>query len=52
MSCAEGLSLIEHFLPWIPKHMLVYQDQESNDNDLFDPKPRKFSKVYYMKNVN
>jgi len=51
-SCAEGLSLIEHFLPWIHQIMLAYQAQETSENDLFGPSANKFSKAYYTKKVN
>jgi len=50
--CAEGLSLIEHFLPWIYQIMLAYQELETSENDPFAPKTNKFSKPYYTKKVN
>jgi len=49
---AESLSLIEHFLPWIHKIMLAYQDQETSENDPFTSKTHGFSKSYYTKKVN
>jgi hypothetical protein len=42
----------EHFLPWIWKIMLAYQDSENNENDEFTPRDSKFSKAYYTKKIN
>ena len=49
---APGTFLIEHFLPWIRKIMMEYQEQEDMENELFVPKASKFSNAYYTKNVN
>lgn len=41
--------LIEHFLPWIQKIMLSYQEQKEPEKDLFEPKSIKYSKGHYTK---
>ncbi len=52
MFCApEGLSF-EHFLPWIDKIMLAYQDNKGSEKDEIVPQGTKFSKGYYTKKVN
>ena len=47
----EGLSF-EHFLPWIWKIMLSYQDKEDHEKDDLLPHDTNFSKGYYNKKVN
>ena len=49
--CPWGLSF-EHFLPWIQKLILVYQDQEDTQNDQFIPPGTTVSKAYYTKKLN
>lgn len=49
-----GLSAFcfEHFLPWIHKIMLAYQEQEDSKNPLFGRKINGFSEGYYKKKLN
>ncbi len=48
---AQGESLIEHFLPWIQKIILAYQEQKESENYFLKPK-NKFSNAYYTKKLN
>ena len=50
-SAPEGLSF-EHFLPWIWKLVLVYQDPDNNNGEQMLPQGTSFSKGYYTKKVN
>ena len=50
--CAPDALLFEHFLPWIKKIMVAYQEPEVTENDQFVPKDSKFSIGYYTKKVN
>ena len=45
-----GLSF-EHFLPWIWKIMIAYQDNDDEKDDLL-PQNANFYKGYYNKKVN
>ena len=51
-SGAPGLFLFEHFLPWIYKIMLAYQEQKEKENDFLISTGTKYSKAYYSKKVN
>ena len=44
--------LFEHFLPWLYKIMIAYQNQQDIQDDELIPQGNKFSKGYYTKKVN
>ncbi|NTU47319.1 hypothetical protein HGA88_06895 [Candidatus Roizmanbacteria bacterium] len=49
---AEGLCLIEHFLPWVSKIMAAYQELKPNDSDSFEPITPHFSDAFYSRKIN
>ena len=54
----EGINLypdafsFEHFLPWIYKIMLTYQDSEKHTGEEMLPQGSSFSKGYYSEKLN
>ena len=42
----------EHFLPWIWKIMLAYDDPDKNSGEEMLPQGTSFSKGYYSNKVN
>ena len=51
LGAPDALSF-EHFLPWIWKIILAYQDPDSNNGEQMLPQGTSFSKGYYSKKVN
>ncbi len=51
-SSAPERLVFEHFLPWIWKIMLAYQEQEEGESDEFAPKINYSSNLYYTRKVN
>ncbi len=49
LSCAPDALLFEHFLPWIWKIILAYQEQEETETENYSPEGIRYSKSYYIK---
>jgi len=47
--CAPERLSFEHFLPWIYKIMLAYQEQEELETENYSPEGIRYSKSYYIK---
>ena len=50
-SAPDALSF-EHFLPWIHKIILAYQDSDKSNAEQMLPQGTSFSKGYYSKKMN
>jgi len=50
MCTLDALSF-EHFLPWIQKLMLAYQDEKSVNSEELLPQGASYSKGYFLENV-
>jgi hypothetical protein len=50
--CTASAFSFEHFLPWIYKIIISYQEQRNIKNDIFSPENIKYSETYYTKKIN